>query len=305
MEGAEMKNNGWHEARLIPTSGISSQVEQERRATAVLLATMTAVARFGRAVADPLGAPEGTLETFVEVPFSSGDTECLPHGVIRVREGDTLWTALVEVSTGPRPLLSSRLEAYLGLAAEQKIDALLTISNEIPPVAGQHSTPVAKEKLGQVALLHFPWSKVVAEAVVEREDCATEDPSAAWVLGELIHYLEHPRSGALLFEIVDDAPTTRLPRLSPLEEFEVPPAPDPVAELPAPRGPARREIRIALREDPEPEAPSEPGWYRDHADQGAPDIGRLRWWEGSAWTDHVYVLPAAPAGADERLENQA
>ncbi len=303
-----MKNNGWHEARLIPTSGISSQVEQERRATAVLLATMTAVTRFGRAVADPLGAPEGPLETFVEVPFSSGDTECLPHGVIRVREGDTLWTALVEVSTGPRPLLSSRLEAYLDLAAEQEIDALLTISNEIPPLAGQHPTPVAKEKLGQVALLHFPWSKVVAEAVVEREDCSTEDPAAAWVLGELIHYLEHPRSGALLFEITDDAPTTRLPRLAPLEEFEVPPAPDPVAELPAPRGPARREIRIALREDPDPQVPSEPGWYRDHtdpADQGAPDIGRLRWWEGSAWTDHVYILPAAPTAADEKLENQA
>lgn len=300
-----MKNNGWHEARLIPTSGISSQVEQERRATAVLLATMTAVARFGRAVADPLGAPEGALETFVEVPFSSGDTECLPHGVIRVREGDTLWTALVEVSTGPRPLLSSRLEAYLDLAAEQEIDALLTISNEIPPLAGQHPTPVAKEKLGRVALLHFPWSKVVAEAVVEREDCGTEDPAAAWVLGELIHYLEHPRSGALLFEVTDDAPTTRLPRLAPLEEFEAPPAPDPVAELPAPRGPARREIRLALREDPEPRAPSEPGWYRDHADQDAPDIGRLRWWEGSAWTDHVYILPAAPTAADERLENQA
>ncbi|MBT0773809.1 DUF2510 domain-containing protein [Kineosporia sp. J2-2] len=287
-----MKKNGWREPRLIPTTGIGSQVEQERRATAALLATMTAVERFGRALTEPLGAPEGTIETFVEVPFSTGDSECLPHGVIRVRETsqpESSWTALVEVSTGPRPLRSSRLEAYLDLATGHEIDALLTISNEIPPVAGQHPTPVAKEKLGQVSMLHFPWSKIVAEAVVEREECAEPDPVAARVLGELIHYLEHPRSGALLFEVAEDAPTTRLPRL------EVA-APDPVAEVPIPRGPARREIRLALREDAEPSPPDQPGWYRD--DQ---DTTRMRWWQGSAWTDHWYDLPPAPAGADEKL----
>jgi hypothetical protein len=200
------------------------------------------------------------------------------------------------VSTGPRPLESSRLEAYLDLAAEQDIDALLTISNEIPPVAGQHPTSVSKEKLGRVAMLHYPWSKIVAEAVVEREECAEEDPAAGWVLGELIHYLEHPRSGALLFEIADDAPTTHLPRL------EVAPAKDPVAEVPAPRGPARREIRIALREDFEPEPPEAPGWYRDQCEA---DSDRLRWWDGAAWSDHVYDLPPAPAGTDEKVQNPA
>ncbi|GAB6900215.1 DUF2510 domain-containing protein [Kineosporia succinea] len=270
---------------MIPTTGITSQVEQERRATAALLATMTAVARFGRALTEPLGAPEGPIETFTEVPFARGDHECLPHGVIRVGEE---WTALVEVSTGPRPLRRSRLEAYLDLATEHDIDALLTISNEIPPVVGQHPTPVAKEKLGTVPMLHFPWSKIVAEAVVERED--TEDRSAVWLLGELIHYLEHPRSGALLFEATDDAPTTHLPRLVR--------TPEPVAEVPAPRRPARREIRIALREDPEPAPPDQPGWYRDDRVES-----RLRWWDGDTWTNHLYDLPPAPEGAGQPVEN--
>ncbi|GLY19180.1 hypothetical protein Kisp01_61940 [Kineosporia sp. NBRC 101677] len=304
-----MKSKGWHEARLIPTTGIASQVEQERRASAALLATMSAHPRFGRALTGPLGAPEGVIETFVEVPFSSGPTQCLPHGVVRVREGGRQWTALVEVSTGPRPLRRARLEAYLDLATEQGIDALLTISNEIPPVAGQHPTSVAKEKLGQVALLHYPWSKIVAEAVVEREEGAAGEPAAVWVLGELIHYLEHPRSGALLFEIADDAPTTKLPRLSELQVLDelgdiegldeleaVDNVRDPVAEVPAPRGPARREIRIALRDDVEPEPPGKPGWYREQGEFS----GRLRWWDGEVWTDHVYALPPAPPGVENR-----
>nr|WP_269327900.1 DUF2510 domain-containing protein [Kineosporia mesophila] len=144
-------------------------------------------------------------------------------------------------------------------------------------------------------MLHFPWSTIVAEAVVEREECSGEDPSTAWVLGELIHYLEHPRSGALLFEITDDAPTTYLPRIDTAPEREL----NPVADLPAPRGPVRREIRIALREDPEPEPPGEPGWYRDQEQQENAD--RMRWWDGSTWTEHVYRLPAAPE--NEKVDN--
>ena len=35
-----MTEEAWHEARLIPTSGISGAEEQERRATSALLAVM-------------------------------------------------------------------------------------------------------------------------------------------------------------------------------------------------------------------------------------------------------------------------
>src|SRR5690349_7724913 len=59
----------WHEARLIPTSGISGADEQERRATSALLAVITAVREFGRSLLQPLGAPAGNVHTFIEVPF--------------------------------------------------------------------------------------------------------------------------------------------------------------------------------------------------------------------------------------------
>jgi hypothetical protein len=49
----------WHQARLIPTSGISGAEEQERRGTSALLAVLTSVREFGRAITGPLGAPTG------------------------------------------------------------------------------------------------------------------------------------------------------------------------------------------------------------------------------------------------------
>lgn len=194
-----MAEETWHQARLIPTSGISGAEEQERRATSALLAVMSAVREFGRALVAPLGAPAGTIETFTEVPFLLGEQRHYPDG-LRVSRGSRSWTALVEVKTAANTLDGHQLEAYLDIAREQGFEALLTVSNEIAPVAGRHPTVVDKRKLRKVNLHHLSWTQVLTEAVMQKVHRGVSDPDQAWILGELIRYLEHPRSGAMEFE---------------------------------------------------------------------------------------------------------
>jgi hypothetical protein len=194
-----MTEETWLAARLIPTSGINGAEEQERRATSALLAVMSSVREFGRALTQPFGAPAGVVETFIEVPFRLGEGKYFPDGLIRVTRGQRQWTALVEVKTGGNELQAEQLERYLDIAREQGFDALVTISNEIPPIPGQHPTAVDKRKLKKVALHHVPWSEVLTVAVMQKEYRGVADPDQAWILGELIRYLEHPRSGALEF----------------------------------------------------------------------------------------------------------
>lgn len=195
-----MTEQSWHEARLIPTSGINGAEEQERRATSALLAVMTAVKEFGRAVTKMMGAPAGTLETYIEVPFSVGDSKFYPDGLIRVRRGKMQWTALVEVKTASNTLEATQLECYLDIARHEGYDAVVTISNEIAAVAGEHPTAVDKRKLRKVTLFHISWTRILTEAVLQKEFRGVADPDQAWILGELIRYLEHPRSGAMEFE---------------------------------------------------------------------------------------------------------
>jgi hypothetical protein len=194
-----MAEETWLAARLIPTSGISGAEEQERRATSALLAVMSAVREFGRSLTQPYGAPAGTVETFIEVPFMLGDKQLFPDGLIRVSRGQRQWIALVEVKTGSNTLYAEQIESYLDVAREQGFDALITVSNEIPAVAGQHPTSIDKRKLRKVALYHLPWSEVLTQAVMQKEYRGVADPDQAWILGELIRYLEHPRSGAMEF----------------------------------------------------------------------------------------------------------
>lgn len=195
-----MAEQSWHEARLIPTSGINGAEEQERRATSALLAVLGAVREFNRSLLRPLGAPAGAVECYIEVPFVLGEKKVFPDGLIRVARGSRAWTALVEVKTGSNCLATEQLENYLDVAREQGFDAVLTISNEIPAVAGQHPTEVDKRKLRKVELHHLSWSQVLAEAVMQKEFRGVADPDQAWILGELIRYLEHSRSGALEFD---------------------------------------------------------------------------------------------------------
>jgi hypothetical protein len=194
-----MVEDTWLAARLIPTSGINGAEEQERRATSALLAVMSAVREFGRSLTQAYGAPAGTVETFIEVPFKLGEKQLFPDGLIRVSRGQRQWTALVEVKTGSNQLETEQIENYLEIAREQGFDALVTISNEIPAVPGHHPTVVDKRKLKKVALHHLPWTEILTQAVIQKEYRGVADPDQAWILGELIRYLEHPRSGAMEF----------------------------------------------------------------------------------------------------------
>lgn len=195
-----MTEPAWRQARLIPTSGINGVQEQERRATSALLAVMSAVKEFGRSLTKGIGAHVGEIETYIEVEFDLDGKKVIPDGLIRVTRGTRVWTALVEVKTGRNDLNAEQLENYLEVARRHGMQAVLTISNETPVAAGVHPTKVDRRKLKHVTLHHLAWSEVLSTAVLEKEHRGVADPDQAYILGELIRYLEHPRSGALEFE---------------------------------------------------------------------------------------------------------
>lgn len=194
-----MADNKWQAARLIPTSGISGPEEAERRATSALLAVMSSVRDFGQAITKPLGAPAGQIEAFIEVPFELGERTVIPDGLLQTTRAGKTWTALVEVKTGTNGLTRDQVECYLDVARTQGYDVVLTISNQIPPAPGVHPVDVSKAKLRKVQLHHLSWAEILTIAVTQRVHRGVSDPDQAWILGELIRYLEHPKSGALDF----------------------------------------------------------------------------------------------------------
>jgi hypothetical protein len=193
--------DGWHPARLIPAIGIRGQEEQEKRATSSLLAVMHAVPDFGHALAGALGAPKGRIATFTEVQLkdAAGKTH-IPDGAIIVQRGKTSWRCLVEVKTGTAQLQPDQINRYLDWARENRFDAVLTVSNQITGSPMDSPVPVDGRKLRTTRLYHLSWWRILTEAIVAHRHHGVSDPDQAWLLGELIAYLDDERSGASGFQ---------------------------------------------------------------------------------------------------------
>ncbi len=196
-----MNEQAWQRARLIPVSGLGGQEERERRATSALLAVLGAVDEFGREMVGRFGAPAGRVSAFCEVPFELADgRKVRVDGLVRVRRGQRDWTLVVEVKTGTNDLTQEQIESYLDVVKERGFDGLLTISNQIVPVEGHHPVKVDGRRFGRIPLHHLSWTRVLTVAHMVREHRGVSDPDQAWILGELIRYLEYEGSGALAFD---------------------------------------------------------------------------------------------------------
>ena len=192
-------------ARLIPVAGISGNKEAEARAASALLAVLTIVRPFSKALLAPLGATRdarATVEAFTEVAYDTADGRTVrPDGLVRVSFGRrSRFEALVEVKTGEAKLDADQINAYVEVARQHNYDCVITISNEIAPTPGVHPTDGLRVRSNsKVQVHHMSWTMILAEAVKEHTHRGVEDPEQAWILNELIRYLEHPNSGALAF----------------------------------------------------------------------------------------------------------
>lgn len=193
----------WQVARLIPTWGIDNEREAETRATSATLAVLSVVREFSSALLTPLGASSArraSVECFVETSFKLKDGQVVrPDGLIRVSYGKSSWTALVEVKTGQNQLRAEQVNSYWETAREFGFDAVLTISNEFA-VSDQHPTEGLRVRTNsKVQVHHFSWTRVLTSAVMCKVHRGVEDPEQAWILGELIRYLECDASGVAAF----------------------------------------------------------------------------------------------------------
>ncbi|MFF3407173.1 TerD family protein [Streptomyces sp. NPDC002742] len=195
------ENDNWRTARLFPAAALKSDRERETRATSVLLSVMAQVPEFGRRLTAGFGAPAGRMETFTEVTLPNGDSPRRPDGVVRVERAGKLWTALVETKTNGNPLKQDQVQAYADIAARRGYEAVITLSNDVE-LDGSPLVQVKTDgrRKNKVALRHLSWAEVTHQAQMLIRHEGVAHASHAWLLQELLHYLQHENSGCHGFQ---------------------------------------------------------------------------------------------------------
>ncbi|MEV5434615.1 TerD family protein [Streptomyces sp. NPDC052682] len=200
------ENESWRAARLFPVSVLKSDRDRETRATSVLLSVMAQVPEFGRRLTAAFGAPAGRMETFTEVSLPHGDSPRRPDGVIRVERAGKLWTALVETKTNGNALKPEQVQAYMDIAARRGYEAVITLSNDV----ALEGSPLVDVRIDgrrkhKVALRHLSWAEVAHQAQMLIRHEGVGNAAHAWLLQELLHYLQHDNSGCHGFQNMGSA----------------------------------------------------------------------------------------------------
>jgi hypothetical protein len=82
------------------------------------------------------------------------------------------------------------------MGRDHGFDCLITISNQITAAHDEFPVTVDGRKLRRIRMYHLSWWRIVTEAVLQHRFRGITDPDQAWILGELIAYLDHENAGA-------------------------------------------------------------------------------------------------------------
>lgn len=195
---SELLIQGEH-ARLFPVPAGKAKA-QERYTTSVFLACLSLVPVLGRALVEPLGLRVGNrsqIHTYTEVVLNGGTEgqSNRPDGLIAISRGKETWTALLEAKVQRSKLDRDQIDAYLQLAREAGINALITVSNDFAAIPSHHPLPPIRVPKN-VGLFHWSWTSVLTHAKLLKEQ-GVDVHAQQTVLAEFVRFLEHENSGVM------------------------------------------------------------------------------------------------------------
>lgn len=186
-------------ARLIP---IAKDSAKEGKATSIILSGLMSVSEFAQNMLSGIGAPATkttNVSCYTEVVFKNGSVKetCRPDGMIVATVGKRTWKALVETKVGNAELDAAQIETYLDLARKYGLDAVVTISNQFASLPTHHPVKVSGHKIKSVSLYHWSWSALLSEAIMLTDNKGVSDPEQAYILTEIIRYLNNRETKVL------------------------------------------------------------------------------------------------------------
>jgi hypothetical protein len=185
-------------ARLFP---ILAETSKEGRTLSIFLATLASVRELRDNLLAAVGQRLGStakLRTFTEVEFKCAKGEPSlgrPDGLLVLDVWGRRWTALIEAKVGKSEISQEQLERYLELARKNRIDAVITISNQFSVVPHHHPLRINMSKYKDVGLFHFSWMHILTEADLLTVNRDVEDDDQAYVLSEFLRFISHESAG--------------------------------------------------------------------------------------------------------------
>lgn len=191
----EMLKQG-ERARLFP---VLADTSREGRVVSIFLSLLPTIPSLAEVVLGTTGLRIGKrsqIDTYTEIVLlDASEIKNRPDGLIVVRNGKTVWTALVEAKIGKSELDADQVARYLDAAKANKIDAVITISNQFVARADLSPLSLPKTMLKKAMLFHWSWTWIQTQCQIIGHQNKVEDLEQAFLLREFLRLLKHPTTG--------------------------------------------------------------------------------------------------------------
>lgn len=188
-------------ARLFP---ILADTSKEGRATSILLSCMAKVDEFAATQIKTLGLPSGKrtqMECFTEVVFlENSQKNKRPDGLIIISTGVQKRYYLVESKIGNAELNADQVESYVKICKEQKLDGVITISNQYSSRSDIHPLEAVRKIKIKVPVFHWSWMSLLTTVDLMVTNQEIEDHDQMLIMNELRRFLSHESTGVKGFD---------------------------------------------------------------------------------------------------------
>lgn len=188
-------------ARLFP---VLADTSKEGRSLSIFLACLESVEELSRALLSETGIRVGNrsqISAYTEVVLKKGGEKShRPDGLIVVRNGSRVWTALVEAKIGNSELTPEQLEAYLELAKLNGVNSVITISNQFAALPTHHPVTLPSSVRRKADLFHWSWMYILTQANLLLSNNDIQDREQALLIHELDRFLSHSSTGVRSFD---------------------------------------------------------------------------------------------------------
>lgn len=187
-------------ARLFP---VLADTSREGRIASIFLALLPQIPALSEVVFASVGQRIGKrtqIETFTEVVLNDASAiKNRPDGLIVIRNAKTTWTALIEAKIGKSEIEIDQILRYIEAAKINKIDAVISISNQFVARADVSPVNVSKSMLKKVALYHWSWAWIQTQCDILSHQERFEDHEQAFLIREFQRLLKHSATGVERF----------------------------------------------------------------------------------------------------------
>ena len=170
-----------------------------------MLSCIARIDEFGAALLDQLGQRVGVrsnIDCYTEVVFK-GQKDAprdRPDGLIVIRTGSREWRALVEAKVGTQTLDADQIEKYRAISKDQKVDCVVTISNEFATTPNNHPMEAVRKSRSKIPVYHWSWMSILTAADLLITNDGVKDRDQLFLLRELTRFLTHDSAGVSGFE---------------------------------------------------------------------------------------------------------